>query len=566
MGRLSRRGFVQLSGAGLLAAPLLAEACQAPAPPVSSTSTSSAGATAQTSKTSLFPTYVPVGNGPKPDYPSIGPLYEDGFDNYPPNPAPAISTPPGKGGRVDITTIALFPPPTPYDQNPAWQAVNKQLNADVQFNILPSGDYAVRMATLMAGNDVPDMIFFWNAPGATSAIGALNGAPQFIESACADLTPYLAGDAAKDYPYLAAIPTSAWTNSGAVYNGKVLMVPLHRHPLGFPFYKNDNIYDTEIGKDYTPKDAADFKRVMQALTRPQEDRYAIAQTNIAIYYAALFGAPNGWRLESSGKLTHMWETQEFKDGLAFLNDLWNAGVFHPNTLTYTSIDASRGDYAAGKFVIWLDQFGNGWQLFWRKGLQSSGYNFNIIPPFSAHAGQKPQFFLTGGYLGATSLKKASPDRIKELLGILNYLAAPFGSAEDLLLTSGVNGVDYTLDPKGNPVLTPQGNPDANFTPWKYVTQHPAVIYTPDIPNYASTLSNAEHTLIPFGVRDPSVGLVSHTQITKGAALAQPVTDGTTDIIAGRRPLSDWDGLIHDYFANGGEQIRNEFMQAIQSAR
>lgn len=59
-----------------------------------------------------------------------------------------------------------------------------------------------------------------------------------------------------------------------------------------------------------------------------------------------------------------------------------------------------------------------------------------------------------------------------MLGILNYLAAPFGSVEDLLLTSGVNGLDYTLDAKGNPVLTKQANSDANYTPWKYVTQHP----------------------------------------------------------------------------------------------
>ena len=557
--RVNRRGFVRFAATGLAAAPLLLEACQIPAPAANNATPSAASA----AMNSVFPTYVPLTNGPKADFPSIGPLYEDAFDNYPANPVKAISTPPAKGGRVDITTIALFPPPTPFDQNPAWQAVNKELNANVQFNILPSGDYAVRMATLMAGNDVPDMMFFWAAPGATSAIGALNGAPQFIESACADLTPYLAGDAAKDYPNLAA--TTAWVNSGSGYNGKLLMVPLHRHPLAFPFYKNDNIYDAEIAKDYTPKDAADLKRIMQALTKPQEDRYAIAQTNVASYYAALFGAPNGWRLEQSGKLTHAWETQEYKDGLAFMNDLWNAGVFHPNTLTYTSIDASRGDYSAGKFVIWLDQFGNGWQLFWRNGLKSNGYNFNIIPPFSAHAGQKPQFFLTGGYLGATALKKASPDRIKELLGILNYLAVPFGSAEDLLLTSGVNGVDYTLDPKGNPVLTKQGNSDANYTPWKYVTQHPAVIYTPDIPNYAKTLSDAEHTLIPYGVSDPTVGLISPTQITKGAALTQPVTDSTTDIIVGRRPVSSWDGLVRDYFAAGGEQIRTEFMNAIQAS-
>ena len=39
-----------------------------------------------------------------------------------------------------------------------------------------------------------------------------------------------------------------------------------------------------------------------------------------------------------------------------------------------------------------------------------------------------------------------------------------------------------------------------------------------------------------------------------AALMHPVTDGTTDIIVGCRPVSDWDGLVRDYFAAGGEQI------------
>ncbi len=159
------------------------------------------------------------------------------------------------------------------------------------------------------------------------------------------------------------------------------MVPLHRHPLGFPFYKNDNIYDAEIGKDYTPKDADDFKRVMVALTKPQEGRYAFGQATASVYFSALFGAPNGWRLESSGKLTRAYETPEYKDALAFMHDLWTAGVFHPNSLQYvgTGIDASRADYANGKFVIWTDQFGNGWQIFWRQGLALYGYNFNIIP-------------------------------------------------------------------------------------------------------------------------------------------------------------------------------------------
>ncbi|MBV9582134.1 MAG: hypothetical protein JO057_26420, partial [Chloroflexi bacterium] len=109
--RVNRRGFVRLSATSLAAAPLLLEACQSLSAPLVSSRATPAASTAGTN--SVFPTYVPLTNGPKPDYPSIGPLYEDAFDNYPPNPAKAIDTPPGKGGRVDITTIALFPPPTP---------------------------------------------------------------------------------------------------------------------------------------------------------------------------------------------------------------------------------------------------------------------------------------------------------------------------------------------------------------------------------------------------------------------------------------------------------------------
>src|SRR4029078_13581795 len=119
----------------------------------------------------------------------------------------------------------------------------------------------------------------------------------------------------------------------------------------------------------------------------------------------------------------------------------------------------------------------------------------MLPSFAAHDGGKPQHFVTGGHLWATAMKKGSPDRIKELLRILNYLAAPFGSAEDQLLTLGLKAVDYTLDAQGNPTLTKEGNGDANYVPWKYTVQHPFVFFTPDLPNYAKTMYDDAQDLI-----------------------------------------------------------------------
>ena len=49
-------------------------------------------------------------------------------------------------------------------------------------------------------------------------------APAFLDAKCTDLTQYLAGDAIRDYPNLAAIPSRSW--KGALVNGKIYGVPI----------------------------------------------------------------------------------------------------------------------------------------------------------------------------------------------------------------------------------------------------------------------------------------------------------------------------------------------------
>jgi putative aldouronate transport system substrate-binding protein len=123
-----------------------------------------------------------------------------------------------------------------------------------------------------------------------------------------------------------------------------------------------------------------------------------------------------------------------------------------------------------------------------------------------------------------------------------------------------------VDDKGNPVLTERGNQDANYVPWKYVVQHPQVIYVPDIPNYAKTLSQAEQFLIPAGISDPTLGFYSVTSSSKGTVLNQAVGDALQEIIGGRRDLSEFDQVVKDWASGGGDQIRKEFQDAIAAAQ
>jgi putative aldouronate transport system substrate-binding protein len=567
---VSRRRFLRVASGlagGVLAVPLL-EACAPDAP--TAAPTRPAVATNASAATAVFPAYMPMTNGLKAEFLASGPLYDDAFSSYPANPVKALPTePPGTGGTVKIMSIQLFPPPAPLEQNPAWQGVNKETNANIQFQIVTSADYPVKLATVMAGNDLPDMIYMYSRPGVSSTLAAAAGTPQFLQSQVADLTPFLAGDAAKDYPNLAAIPTTAWKNAGCAYQGRLYMVPIHRYLPGQMFVKNAVVWNKEIGADYVPSNADDFKRILQTLTRPSQEFYGIAAAQDTIMHMAtfssIFGAPNGWWVEADGKLTKDVETAEFKEATAYVRDLYASGVFHPNSTQMASNVIARQQFAGSKFAIHRDPI-NGWQDAWRQALQSSQpFDVRPLPLFPAHDGGKVQHFITGGHLWATAIKKGTAERTKELLRILNWLAAPFGSAEDQLLTFGLKNVDFTVDDHGEPTLTAQGNIDANYVPWKYVVQHPFVFYTPDLPDYARVMYDTEHLVMPAAVTDPTFGQVSVTNFTRGFTLTQSLNDGLVDVVIGRRPMSDYDQLVKDWQANGGDTIRKEYMDSIASS-
>ena len=51
---------------------------------------------------------------------------------------------------------------------------------------------------------------------------------------------------------------------------------------------------------------------------------------------------------------------------------------------------------------------------------------------------------------------------------------------------------YTLDAGGKLALNDRSNVDANYVNWKYIMQHPQVMYVPDIPGYGKAEYEAEH--------------------------------------------------------------------------
>lgn len=555
---MSRRGFIAAAAGGAIALPLLS-CTAAPKAPASSQDGGAQNAGG------ALPSYIAFTSGPKPDYRSSDSRVVDAFEHYPTPFKSWTKEAPGTGSRVDVLIAAYYPTPTPYEQNPTWHEINKQLNADVRMNIVPASDWRTKFQASMGSGDLPDIIhIYFGLRWTPNTVG-------FIKSQAADLTPYLAGDAIRDYPNLAAIPNYAWVNSQSVIDGALYQWPIHRYLPGLSyFFKNTDIYDKEIGADYVPKDAADFRKVLEQLNRPQENRWAIGNTGTApgnlsiLGYAAMFGAPNVWGKDTSGKLVRDIETEAYKAAVGYVRDLWAAGLIWPDAPQGTP---SRTDFAAGRFALSVEGFGNSWNDFWRQGLQAHPANhFDIIPPFSATAGVQPINYLSGGWVSTTVLKKASPDRIKELLRIVDWLAAPFGSEEDLLLSYGLEGQDHTTDANGDPQMSATGNANAGYVPWRYIAQHPYVTYQADLPGYTKRSFDVEEMLLKTGIQDVTNGHYSQTAFAAaGTTALNTFNDGINDILFARRPMSDFDQLVKDWQKAAGDQQRNEYTEAMAAA-
>ncbi|MBV8862348.1 MAG: hypothetical protein JO259_10870, partial [Mycobacterium sp.] len=315
---------------------------------------------ASSSHGAALPTYVPQ-TAIKPDVPgSADGMIDSAFINYPANPVKMVTDTPGSGGDVTVTTWTTSAAPTPLESNALWQAVNKELGVTLRINVLPQADYAtVKLPTLVAGGELPDILYI----ATNSAIPQL---PQFFKSQCADLTPYLSGDAIKEYPNLANIPPISWKQ--IVYNQAITGVPVAYPLYLWVHWVHQNLLDAD-GLT-APKNIDEYKQLAQHFTQPDNNLWGMGiENNVGMgmtngWISGIFGVPNIWSLDSNtGKLTAAVETDQFRQGVSWLRDAWSAGIIHPNAMQYNLVSA-RNDFAMRRFAFRFDGFQAASFLFW----------------------------------------------------------------------------------------------------------------------------------------------------------------------------------------------------------
>ncbi|MEV5613036.1 sugar ABC transporter substrate-binding protein [Streptomyces sp. NPDC052225] len=544
---ISRRTLLRsiAVGGAAVAAPSLLTACSSGGD--TGGSVSNAG-----KKAAAWPTYTPA-KGAAPDLAATAEGVQAGFTKYPAELVKAIAEKPGSGKeKIKVLTITYGTPPKGPSQNKYWAAVNKALGVEIEFTVVPDADYRAKMATVFAGDDVPDII---NIGGGY----VLPREAQFVKTRCADLTEYLSGDAVKDYPNLAGIPTYAWEGMGRIA-GRIYGVPVERPKPQDTLYFNSGAF-TKAGYK-AGMSADDFAAMAKEATAGK--KWALGASATAYFgyktHANWFGAPNEFAVQD-GKAVHFGGTDEFKAMLEYLAKLRQQGSYYPEATSVSQVDL-KTQFWNGSVLSMTDGF-----LAYPGAAQGikNAFDLDALVPYTAD-GVTPKYQQSRGNFGYTVIKKASKDRIKLILRVLDYLAAPFGTEEYELTHFGLEGTHFERDKDNNPIATELGLVESKVNvPFAYLSDAPQVLYAPGFPDVVERLHAWQRKVVPTMQPNIRFGLQSDTYNKQGAALQQLIDDGVTAVVSGRKKVSDWDGIYAKWQAQGGKKVVDEFTKEYAAA-
>ena len=250
--------------------------------------------------------------------------------------------------------------------------------------------------------------------------------PSFLQAQCADLTPYIGGDAVKDYPNLANIPTPCWAET--VFNGAIYAVPVPRAPFLNAFLVRQDLVDQAqleaptIGRRLQEVPGGAHQRAAEPL-RPR--RRACAAFGLRQPVAA---ADDLWRAEQLARSTRAANssrtsrpTRIQSRGRLRARPVGGRRV-PPGYAARSVARRCRRRCAAVRRrsprtrSARSSPSGRSWRPRTRTA------RLRVIHPFSADGKAKPIYHTGPSNFGMSFVKKGSADASKLLLRVLNYIA------------------------------------------------------------------------------------------------------------------------------------------------
>ncbi|MEU8234079.1 extracellular solute-binding protein [Actinoplanes sp. NPDC048967] len=514
------------------------------------------GATQNLDKLSgLIPEQKAFPGMPQPDIKGTRPV-PDGYTTYPAELVDAIAEKPGTGGPAIRAMVPVWGPAPPSGKSNSYlTAINAELGATVDFSAQDGLAYADKLGAILGARDVPDLLCVpnWEVEKLarfSDAVGAL----------FEDLTPYLQGSAVQAYPMLATFPAGAWRES--CWNGRLMAVP---NPTDGPFpwalFQRKDLLD-KAGLT-APKSIDELFAVGKEVTNPGKGVWAYSDifAMVQMFHKAP-GTKEGWRLKADGTPEFKYETAEFRQAAEVMARLYKAGYVHPDIMASKGADAKQL-LQSGKILFHQDGPGM-WQPMQAEQQKiTPGFDIQPVPLFSATGGD-PLAWGDDKPISYLFIKKGlGKARVEELLRIINWCSAPFGTKEFDLREFGVEGKHSTRDAAG-PVKTELGFKEIQNQYFFISGRSPVLPPYPQTPQFVPQVLAYSNETVKYLEKDPWDGLKFEFP-AKFKAANVPTQDKITDILRGRRPLTDLDTVVKEWRAAGGDEARQMLATALADA-
>ncbi|MEU0252394.1 extracellular solute-binding protein [Streptomyces sp. NPDC006184] len=457
----------------------------------------------------------------------------------------------GKGNKV--TVMSPFWGSPPKQDNAYYRAMNDLVGVDVRWQNQDGNTYEQKLGAVLASSEVPDVVVVpgWNMNGKI---------PSAVISKFADLGPYLSGDAVKDYPNLAAIPTDAWQRS--VFGGKLRGLP---QPAPYvtgivPLYRKD-VFDKEGYR--VPRSADEFMALAKDITNAKAKRWACLDMKWTAFqmFGVLSGSekPLGWNL-ADGKLVNRIETDEYLEALEWTRKLFAAGVVHPDARLGKSQATDPGPkFAAGEFLIYANNISQWWSRTAEQATHNPGFKVWGMDVFG-HDGGAPRLYAEqpAGIFAFVN-RKASEAVIRDVLAVADATAAPYGTKEYMLTNYGVEGTHYTVK-KGVPTKTDQGNIDV-LNAYVMIAGPAPTIAHPDFPDVARGQVEWQQRMGAFTTKSSFYGM-QITEPSRYTGLGNDFEQLEDDIVRGRKKIGDMQQAVSDWRSRGGDKLRDWYKKVL----
>lgn len=485
--------------------------------------------------------------GLTPDIPGDGEWVADGFTSYPATHTSATKGAPGDGSEVRAFLALSTPPPTVRDRNSQWQNMEERLGVKLNISMVPAGEMNDKFTTLVAGSDLPDIVQVWTTPTPKAAL---------MSNVFEDITDLVSGDAVSAYPNLANLPTACWQY--CVFNGGIYGVPIPRGGVSSTVvHQRQDLLDG-LGIEIEPQSVQELLDASVQISDERSSRWAFTEAPVTLL-KMMYGIANTWSV-AGGKFTGAVEDERIPDLLADAKRFLDVGAVHPDSFSSNIGTLSKQWFNQGSALFTMDTY-TAMRGFYSENTGGDSFSVKLMK-FGGVDGD-PVTYLGHPTHSVVGLKKGDHERAKMLLGILDWLASPFGTEEYTTINYGTEGKTYTME-GGSPKLNETGNQEVGLG-LSYLGAPPQVLYLDQHPEVTEMEADHLRWLAPLGQVNPALALPSDTRDKKGQQLDKALADTQTAILQGKQEPGTWTDAVATWRKNGGDAIRGELEAALAAA-